>query len=326
MTPLPLHTPFDKTPRRLPRNLKESGAVTPDWRYQQAVLYVEAAENQDYNLLELEDDILVIRLYAFMRHGTSGSTQLDAGIRYAIDAESCASDFGVGTRIKGYVMAGLSEEEIAERTGCDVESVDIFEKLFFDVREKRTCRDYMVSLALPMVVDRSENPAKRRERSLLYNSVAFGAEGLESALSRTVDITEAGLEKQEMHLRALVQGLAFDFLVMNKIKGNPQPENFERYINYLQVQLEKDPKSEGKIADFAEHYAQDIMNKIGLELEDKIRTAKPVIDISTEGSPVRRIRLTSGELPSPHTIDLTAPVAKDENNAGSEHTFSLESY
>jgi len=324
---LSLHNPEKTLLRRLPRTLSESGGVFPDWRYQQAYLYDYATQaSQNYSILNDEDDDLVVKLYAFLRYSSCGNEKMDRYISYALDAEEENGTFGVASRIKSYVCAGLSVAEIARRCGCSSETIEVYEKLFFDIRDKVSCIDYVMSIIFPLVIARGENPIKRRERFFMANAMMFGIEGLDLAMRRTVDISETAYQKMSLRFRTLGLSSAIEYLIAAKTRGNPQPEDYDRAIAYMQTPREDTSKDEGKLIDFASSYAKSISSKMGLSVDDD-QILKPFIEI---GMQVREVKnklhgnanwRKSGD----HVIDLIPTISLSNNNAGNISNYTIES-
>ena len=311
--------------RRLPRTLMESPAVFPDWRYQQAYLYdLAARSNQNYALLGDEDDQLTIQMYAYLRHGTSGSATVDRHIRYCLDAEDYNASFGAAARIKSYILADLSTEEIADRSGCAIETIETFEDLFFDLRNKRRYLDYIVSNIYPLVVPRNENSTTRRERFFMVTAWIFGIAGLDQLGRRTLDISEAAQKLIAQRLYALTHTGALNFQIAREARCNPQPEDHERMVSMMMVPKEETSQSEAKLVDFARGFASDVSSKLGIHLDPEKQVLSKTLEIGVRTREYR-MRLTQGS-DDPHVIDLGRLPERSDISAGNRSPFSIESY
>lgn len=319
---LELHIPDRSVVRRLPRTLNESASVFPDWRYQQAAIYDHAARaNGSYALLTQEEDQLVLQLYAFLRHGTSGDSEVDKDLYYAIDTEEHNALFGGGNRIKCYTCTGSSPEFIATRSGCQESRITTFEKIFFDVRDKLTLTDYIASLAFPLVVPRNEDPVRRRERFFMACALMFGLPGLDVAMRRTVDISEQAMQVISQRLRSVTGLTALEFAIAEKTKSNFSSDSYQRHIDLLNVPQKDEQQSEQKVADFATNYARTIASKLQLSDDDKV--INPLIQIGYEAAAIQ-YRLTH-VVKEANVIEVSSVAPHLLNNSsGNPKSYTIE--
>src|ERR1700733_714102 len=72
--------------------------------------------------------------------------------------------------IEARILAGESDREIARRIGCSEEIIQIYEALFFNVRDKLNPKDYIFNVVLKDAVLRG---LREREKDLLWKLVAY---------------------------------------------------------------------------------------------------------------------------------------------------------
>jgi hypothetical protein len=72
--------------------------------------------------------------------------------------------------VEAHILAGESDLEIARRIGCGVEIVEIYESLYFNVRDKLNRSDYIFTVVLKDAVLRG---LQEREKDLLWKLVAY---------------------------------------------------------------------------------------------------------------------------------------------------------
>ena len=147
--------------RRIPRSMSESNIEstsesdqwTPDWRNRQAMEYLNAY-NERFPLREgetapqrfiralrhgmrlpaWEDDRMVMARF----HHAAGGQMPDSPYTHAF--ERCHGlmerdpSTGSSTSLKGWLLAGLANEEILQRLPFSPEIIDIFHDVWFDVR------------------------------------------------------------------------------------------------------------------------------------------------------------------------------------------------
>jgi hypothetical protein len=139
-----LHTYSAKNPRR-----------PVDWRWHRASL----AAHGDYPLSRRRDgDVWVARVAKFIREQNSCNTELDMAylterhptLYWAYDIWHTLEDSGnpVRSEVEARLLADDSTENIARRVNTDVEIINVYERVFFNVREKLVNRGYLMHCVL----------------------------------------------------------------------------------------------------------------------------------------------------------------------------------
>jgi hypothetical protein len=72
--------------------------------------------------------------------------------------------------VEAHILAGETDLEIARRIGCGVEIIEIYESLFFNVRDKLNRSDYILHIVLKDAVLRGLD---ERDKDLLWKLVAY---------------------------------------------------------------------------------------------------------------------------------------------------------
>ena len=141
----------------------------PDWRYQRARELV--AQKRRPCWCPVRDDAavrLMVSLLQRLRRGNeSGHEELPAELAALMQAlaiyEGPDPEFRV--RLECEILAGQSDDEIAEVLGISAACVTAYERLFFDVRERLDCVGWIYSYA---VNGKGSTAAQRELKSIAY--------------------------------------------------------------------------------------------------------------------------------------------------------------
>ena len=222
--------------RRIPRSLEESPAISPHWRYEQAYIYLKHFEqNPSFAIPTDEDDDAVIWLYSFLRYNTSGSHERDRAIGYCFNAVASNPLYGSSSRLKSLVVANSSQEEIANRSGCSPSTIQMFERLFFDIRRFHSCTDYISSVVFPFDVAKSEPQDSKKERLWMATAFLLGAPGLDRIIHKKVDTSTTALNEMSSLFRALATNQGVEFLLSRRAGAATSGEDYDRVISLLQI-------------------------------------------------------------------------------------------
>jgi hypothetical protein len=126
-----------------------------DWRWQRAAL----AASGEYPLSRRRDgDVWVARATKFIREQESCNTELDLAylsernptIFWAYDIWYTRDDTGnpVRSEVEARLLADDNVENIARRVATDIEIIEAYERLFFNVRERLADRGYLMHCVL----------------------------------------------------------------------------------------------------------------------------------------------------------------------------------
>ena len=74
--------------------------------------------------------------------------------------------------VEAHILAGETDRKIASRIGCSEEIIEIYEALFFNVREKLNRTDYIFMVVLNDAITRDIH---EREKDLLWKLIAYTA-------------------------------------------------------------------------------------------------------------------------------------------------------
>jgi hypothetical protein len=84
--------------------------------------------------------------------------------------------------VEAHLLAGETDQKIASRIGCSEEYIRTYEALFFNVREKLNCTDYISNVVLKDVVVRGLH---ERDKDLLWKLMAYtyGSQVLDAVIN-----------------------------------------------------------------------------------------------------------------------------------------------
>ena len=136
----------------IPRSTLEAADFAPDWRHQicsQYIARIAASEDETATLntiLEQEKDA-TIKEYLRFHSGCGGSSV--GAIQYALSCQRSPAGRRMGAQIQAMVIAGRTEAEIAEDCQTLPEHIEMYEKLYFDVRANRQARAWLAGVCFP---------------------------------------------------------------------------------------------------------------------------------------------------------------------------------
>jgi hypothetical protein len=131
--PLKRSNPIPHIPRS-----PDEGAYRRDWRWQAAQHYLAQLKNERGEAAEQlasiwttepDEAVLLLLLYE-----CGAACRADAAISYAVSCQRDNAQTRLASKIKAFVLAKLSEEQIADALRTKVAKIEMFEWLFFDVR------------------------------------------------------------------------------------------------------------------------------------------------------------------------------------------------
>jgi hypothetical protein len=146
--------------------------------------------------------------------------------------------------IEARVLAGETDEEIAEKAGISPGIVNAYVNTFFDVRAKLPHKDYILSVVLADAVTRG---LQERQYDLLWKMMAFvgGPYALDTVISRFID-----LPKPEN--AAAVSGFFQDFAINSmkykaavaamtvQVNSHTQLPLIDSFVKYVEIERTTD--------------------------------------------------------------------------------------
>lgn len=142
----------------------------PDWRFQRALKLAAHKRPRRYAARDDDDVRTMTLLLLRLRHGNeSRREELAAELAGPVQALAIfeGSDLDFRVRLECEILAGQSDDEIAELLGISTVCVTAYERSFFDVRSRLECRDWICSCA----INGMGSPTVQREiKALAYHS------------------------------------------------------------------------------------------------------------------------------------------------------------
>lgn len=313
---------------RMNRSLMESPCIVPNWRWKQARIYQEQyIRNNAFVIPESENDSIVLDLYSFLCFGSSGDTEKDRHIRYALSVVEFNEDFSSEARIKAYLVSDTSCEEVARRMGCHQESIRMYESIFFDVRRNYFSQDYKSSVVFSGVTKQSASlsESERNERTW-FNSAYYISDVNQIAkiMNRQIGSTPEETLQNLERVKASTVNTALQFAASRELRNSPTADDFDRLVSLGQALMqdkENDASSSGP--DFERGIAEKIMQ--ALDVSVSIDTSDADLTVSQSGPHTQVISPHSrpGRKPSFNcrVQKLSAPTS---NSSGRKPMKALE--
>ncbi len=236
--PLPTERGFD--PMFVPRSIGDGLTYVPWWRSMLANYYdqqrlVALAKNEPYSLPRGETDALVIHAYSRLAFGACETKEATSDILWCSDAHHRAK--GSGAKIRAMVVAGLTNEEIARCFGTTPHRIDIYLKLFFEIRECLPLSHWMDTFLRLEADNIISSTSDTNEIMWLVVGYHLGREILDHVIAGRLPFLSAeALAPICGKTCDMFSGLAFLHMVSNTIKEpNGRAVDLERYIQILDI-------------------------------------------------------------------------------------------
>jgi hypothetical protein len=228
--------------------LKNNPRRSPHWRWLRAV-EIDAGGPRASRAIDGADGFQWIRRVMRLkrRHAVAANklSSLYALARTDTDlfwAHSIWADEKAPTRwaIEAYILAGASDEIIADKTGCEPGVITAYESVFFNVREKLQHSNYIVNVVMSEAVTRGLN---ERQYDLLWKMFGYqgGVHVLDaminkfSTISRPQTADEVSTFFQESAINSMRHKAAVAALTV-PINTHTQLPLLDSYVKYVEIE------------------------------------------------------------------------------------------
>lgn len=190
--------------------------------------------------------------------------------------------------IEARVIAGESDETIADKIGTDTEIVNAYNNVFFDVRDMLNRRDYIVNVILADAVTRG---VAERQYDLLWKMFAFhgGTHVLDTVMSKGAGTTRPERAEdvasffQDFAVNTMKHKAAVASLTV-PVNTHTQMAIIESFVKY--VEIEKTSENSGRahatIIDNIGAMMNALPFKIGTKLDSRADKMLPFDDSAAE--------------------------------------------
>jgi hypothetical protein len=154
--------------------------------------------------------------------------------------------------IEARVLAGESDEEIAQKLGTTPEIVAAYVNVFFDAREKLRNRDYVLNVILADAVNRG---LQERHYDLLWKmfGVIGGPHVLDAAISRSVEMSKPNSPDgvagffQDFAINSMKQKAAIATMTV-PVNTHTQLPLIDSFVKYVEVERTTDNASKAQMS------------------------------------------------------------------------------
>jgi len=219
---------------RLPRSQAESPDWSPDWRDRQATSYVLAFQTRvilaspralrnnvastllpEVRFPRHEDDGLVKARFWHAAGAAAPNSKWSASFDWCVAGMRLDPSAGFFTPLKGWLLAGLSNEEIAERMPVAPVTVGLYHDVWFDVRGSLAWPETLWRILCGQPLPNDAPVWMGRERTVVYAALTEGADAVDRLVRPSSKISDSELEWLVRH-RAQTQAL----LAWDRTMGN----------------------------------------------------------------------------------------------------------
>ena len=190
--------------------------------------------------------------------------------------------------VEARVIAGETDEEIAEKLGVETAVVQAYNDIFFNVREKLNNFDYVVNVMFNDAVTRG---LQERQYDLLWKMVAYqgGTHALNAILGRFISIPKprsadevAGFF-QDSAINSVKYKAALATMTV-PVNTHTQLQLIDSFVKYIEVERTTDnaTKAQHSIIDNIGAMLRSMPLKIGTKLESKEAKVLPYDDSAAE--------------------------------------------
>lgn len=190
--------------------------------------------------------------------------------------------------IEARVIAGETDDEIANKLGTDVEIINAYVNVFFDVREKLANSDYMLNVVMADAVVRG---LQERQYDLLWKLIGYhgGAYSLDAAINKFVPTARPATKDD-------VSGFFHDFAINSMkyksavaaitvpINTHTQLPLLEAFVKYVEIErtTENASKAHATIVENIGAMLSALPFKVGTKLDSASLKMLPFDDGAAE--------------------------------------------
>ena len=224
----------------IPRSISERLSFVPWWRSLLAAYYdqqrtLAEGGGQPWSLPAGERDELVIAAFSTRAFGASGQAKVTASIKWCNDAHYRSSSNGA--KIRAMIIGGLTNEEIAPHFATAAENIEMYSRLFFDIRECLKFPHWMDSFLRLESVNMIGGTNDTNEVTWLTMSYHLGHEIADHAMSGRLPFLSAqDLAAIYNKICDMVAGQAFMHVVSNTVlHSGGRAVDLERHLQILDI-------------------------------------------------------------------------------------------
>jgi hypothetical protein len=287
-----------------------------DWRYRQCMLYRNAwgeaeARNEMFLLPDWEDDECIHNLFVYMVSGKCLSARYEGILNRVVQMHNENEAYGMGSRAKAFIVAGLTAEEVADRMRMDQDILDVYLKVFFDVDTILGNREVLMQVIQPFSIEKGKNISMSDARERLWLTAAYmgGNELLDFFTNLKFDVTPEDLEKSLLIMTSFFTAKSVEYAVFLRSEAIPQASHFEKFLamqdatakmmsSRAQIQgVENDIKASSQSTDFSVFMANigvDVRSYDGNRVGEEIHYSVEDLRAQTRADDIRE-KLTTGE-------------------------------
>lgn len=196
--------------------------------------------------------------------------------------------------IEARVLAGESDEEIADKLGTKPDVIDVYVNTFFDVREKLRHMDYILTVVLSEAVTRG---LQERHYDLLWKMLGYcgGPHVLDATISRFTKMAkpenadQVGTFFQDFAVNTMKYKAALSAMTVS-VNTHTQLPLIDSFVKYVEIErtTENAAKAQSSIVDNIGEMLKSLTFTVGTKLE-----ATPIKVLPYDDNPAE---LKSGEL------------------------------
>jgi hypothetical protein len=263
--------------------LRDNPLRAPHWRWLRAV-QIDAGGPKPSKAVDGSDGFEWIRRIVRLKrrhamaankpHAVYALVRLDRGLFWA---HSIWAEEKAPTRwaIEAYILAGASDEEIAEKVGCEPDVIAAYAAVFFDVRGKLHNGNYIVNVVMADAVSRG---LTERQYDLLWKM--FGYQGgvyvLDALIGKFTNIhkPQNANEVSEFFQTSAINSMRHKAAVAAltvPINTHTQLPLLESYVKYVEIErtTENTEKSQISIVQNIGAMLSHLPFKIGTKLDSE---------------------------------------------------------
>ena len=198
---------------RLPRSQVESPDWTPDWRDRQATSYVLAFQTRvllaspralrnnvattllpEVRFPVHEGDSLVKARFWHAVGASAPNSKWNAAFDWCVAGMRMDPSLGFFTPLKGWLLAGLTDEEIAARMPVAPVTAQVFHDVWFDVRGSLAWPDTLLRILCGRPLPNDAPVWMGRERTVIYAALTEAADAVDRLVRPCSKISDSELE------------------------------------------------------------------------------------------------------------------------------------
>ena len=186
-----------------------------------------------------EEDVLVKAKFWHAVGAAAPNSKWKAALDWVVVGMRMDPSAQFATALKGWLLSGLTDQEIAERMPVPPLFIQVYHDLLFDVRGSLAWPDALLRILCNRPVSNDASDWERRESTVLYAALTEGKEAVDRLVRPCAKISDSELEWLVKHRAQAQARLAWD-RTMGNAASQPRQTDIPVHQEDQRVSVNRD--------------------------------------------------------------------------------------